>query len=387
MKNKEVKMKRKKRILIASDTLLPRWDGVSSFLNQVIPRLSKDYKITVLAPKFDGDFKGYKGVRIIRFPLIKIVKLADTFACRPGFRRILKEVGKCDLVWAQDIAPVAILSIIAARIKKKPVIAYIHSLEWELYTKAISAKGFKAWLVSNTMKFIDRAMYNRCTLLLIPSIEIGEILNWQGIRTEKHIVHMGVDTKRFKPPLNKMAAKKAIGLNPKDFVIGYAGRVGAEKDIITLLRAFLRIRKKHSNTVLLIAGGGTELMDKTIRSKKNVYAFGRTDHIEKYLQAMDVYVLPSLTETSSLSTMEAMSCGLAVIATPVGYVKGYIIEGKNGMFFPKKDSVVLSKKLEMLIKDSALRKTLGFNARRTIQQGFSWEKTVEELRKVFDVFS
>lgn len=378
-------MKRKKRILIASDTLLPRWDGVSSFLNETLPRISNDYKITILAPKFDGDFKGYEGVRTIRFPLIR-KRLGDAFVCRPSFRTIMKEVGKCDFVWTQGMAPIAILSIIAAKIKKKPVIAYIHSLEWELYTRAISAKGLKAWFISSTMKLVDRILYNMCTLLLIPSVEIGEILNWQGIKTEKHIVHLGVNTKRFKPPLNKMAAKKAIGLSSKDFVIGYAGRVGMEKDIITLLRAFLRIRRKYPNTVLVIAGGGTQYMSDMLSSKKNVYAFGRTDHIEKYLQAMDIYVLPSLTETSSLSTMEAMSCGLAVIATPVGYVKGYIMEGKNGMFFPKRDSVVLSKKLEMLIKESALRKTLGFNARKTIQESFSWEKTVEELNKVFDVF-
>lgn len=378
-------MKRKKKILIASDTLLPRWDGVSSFLNQVIPRISQDYKITVLAPDF-GDFKGYEGVKTLRFPLIKAIRFADTFACKPSFKVIMREVGKCDLVWSQDIAPVAILSIIAAKIKRKPVIAYVHSLEWELYAKALAAKGLKAWLVSNIMKFVDIILYNMCTLLMVPSLEVAEILNWKGIKTEKKVIHLGTDTKRFKPPLNKQAAKKALGLSAKSFVIGYAGRVGKEKDITTLLRAFLRIRKKHPNTILLIAGGGTELMDKAIRSKKNVYAFGRTDHIERYLQAIDVYVLPSLTETSSLSTMEAMSCGLAVVSTPIGFVKHYIKEGHNGMFFPKGNSFALSKKLEKLIKEPALRKSLGFNARRTIQESFSWEKTIDEVKEVFNVF-
>lgn len=378
-------MKEKKKILITTDTLLPRWDGVSSFLNQVIPRISQDYKITVLAPNF-GDFKGYDDVRTIRFPLIKAVRFADTFACKPSFKTIMKEVGKCDLVWSQDIAPVAILSIIAAKIKRKPVIAYVHSLEWELYTKALAARGLKAWFVSNLMKLVDIILYNMCTLLIVPSLEVGEILNWRGIKTEKKVIHLGTDTHRFRPPLNKGAAKKALGLSPRSFVIGYAGRVGKEKDLTTLLRAFLRIRKKHPNTILLIAGGGAELMDKRFSSKENVYVFGRTNRIERYLQAMDVYVLPSLTETSSLSTMEAMSCGLAVLSTPIGFVKHYIKEGHNGMFFPKRDSFALSKKLEKLIKEPALRKSLGFNARRTIQERFSWDKTVDDIKEVFSVF-
>lgn len=374
----------KNRILIASDTFLPRWDGVSSFLNEIIPRLSKDYELSVLAPNF-GDFKGYESVRTIRFPLIKFVRFGDTFACRPSFRVVMEEVGKCNLVWIQDIAPVAILSVIAAKIKKKPIIAYVHSLEWELYTRAIDARGLKAWFVSNIMKFADRILYNMCSILIVPSLEIGEILNWRGIKTEKKVIHLGADTNRFKP-MPKEEAKKALGINPKSFVIGYAGRVGVEKDLITLLRAFLRIRRKHPNTVLLIAGGGTELMEKLPRSQKGIYIFGRTDCIEKFFQAMDVYVLPSFTETSSLSTMEAMSCGLAVVSTPVGFIKDYIKEGYNGMFFPKGDSVMLSKRLEVLINDSVLRKSMGFNARKTIVQRFSWNKTVAEIKEVFNVF-
>ncbi len=375
-----------KRILIASDTLLPRWDGVSSSLNEIIPRLSKHYKVSVLAPRFDGDFKGYEGVRIIRFPLLKRIKLADTFPCKPSFRTVMDEVGKCDLVWAQDIAPVAVLSIIAAKIKKKPCVAYVHSLEWELYTKAISAKGLKAWFISNVMKLIDKVMYNMCNLLLVPSLEIGEILGWRGIKTAKRIVHLGTDPQRFKPPLNKDSAKKALGLSPKAFVIGYAGRVGVEKDLVTLLRAFFRVHRKHSETVLLIAGGGSEIIQPFVNSRDDVHVFGKTDHIEKYFQAMDVYVLPSLTETSSLSTIEAMSCGLAVVSTPVGFVKDYIKEGYDGMFFPKGNPLALSRKLEKLITDPVLRKSMGFNARKTVLQKFSWDKTVNEIKEVFNAF-
>ncbi len=81
---------------------------------------------------------------------------------------------------------------------------------------------------------------------------------------------------------------------------------------------------------------------------------------------MDCYVLPSLTETTSLSTLEAMSCGLAVFATRVGYIKNYIKEGENGYLFPKKNAYLLSKKLELVAKDEKLRARLGKKARETV---------------------
>ena len=101
---------------------------------------------------------------------------------------------------------------------------------------------------------------------------------------------------------------------------------------------------------------------------------------------MDIYVLPSLTETSSISTMEAMSCGLAVVSTKVGYVQKYIKEKVNGMFFPMQNYFVLSMKLEWLLENKKLREMLGKNARKTAVEKFSWERTVERIKIALDSF-
>ena len=99
---------------------------------------------------------------------------------------------------------------------------------------------------------------------------------------------------------------------------------------------------------------------------------------------MDVYVLPSLTETSSLGTMEAMACGLPVIVTQVGFLKQYIKEKANGMFFPQKNSMVLAMKIEYLLKNPALQRTLSTNARKTIVENFSWDHTADKIIKILD---
>ena len=149
----------------------------------------------------------------------------------------------------------------------------------------------------------------------------------------------------------------------------------------TLYKAFRLLQKKYDNLKLIVVGSGLSI-EKVFKSTKDIVHISSTNKVKDYYQAMDIFVLPSLTETSSLSTMEAMSCGLPVVATNVGHVKFYIKDGKNGYLFPKKEYYVLAKKLSKLIENPDLRKAIGLMARKTITTKFSWEKTVKEIEAV-----
>lgn len=371
-----------KKLLIATDSFLPRWDGIARFLNEIVSKLEEHYEIKVIAPNFEGEFKEYIGVEVIRVPISRLM-VADYPVPKPSYKEVKKHVKEADIVWTQTIGPIGAMAIIAASREKKQLISYIHSIEWDLFPRSLKTMGVVKWLVHKSASFITRQLYNRCTLLLVPSAEVAEILDRKGIRVPKKVVHMGTDTKLFCPPENKAKAKEAIGIMPNTLVVGFAGRIGLEKDLETLYRAFGRINRKYE-ALLLIVGQDMKGITKRFQANPKIRLAGATNNIVPYLQAMDIYVLSSLTETSSLSTIEAMSCGTAVISTPVGYVKEYIKEGFNGMFFPKKDPYTLAKKLDALLKDEFLRKRLGENARRTIIGRFSWDKTVVEIREVFD---
>lgn len=268
---------------------------------------------------------------------------------------------------------------------KKPVVAYAHSLEWELVAKSIGLKGFKESFMNKIVRVISSFLYNRCSLIIAPSLEVAEVLSWKKIKTNKTIVNMGVDVNTFAPSKNQFQQKRNIGVSPSKKVIGFVGRLGREKDLRTLHRAITMLKKKY-NIALLIVGEGIEELEDLFKKKEDVVFVGSTDNVINYLQAMDIYVLPSLTETSSLSTMEAMSCEVAVIATPVGCIKDYIKDGVNGLFFTRKDSYDLSKKIEMLLTDNRLRNKISINARKTIVEKFSFEKTVNGIKKVLEVY-
>ncbi len=372
----------KKNLLIASDNFLPRWDGIARFLSEIIPSLSKKYKITIIAPKFPGKFKNILNIKLIRFKLGKIT-WGDYTACLVNRRIIKQEVKNADIVFCQTIGPVGMATILTAKRYRKPIIAYKHAIEWELVPNSMGISLLKT-PVNILVRVIAKILYNKCDLILVPSLEIAELLSWQGIKTKKKIVTLGTSADKFLPAENKAKAKELLRINPENIVIGFTGRLGREKDLPTLYRAFRRLEKKHPNVVLLIVGKGVPELKRLLKKRKNILLVEYTNNIVPYLQTMDIYVLPSLTETTSISTLEAMSCGLAVVVTPVGALPGYIKNNYNGMFFPKKEPYFLEKKLALLITNPELRKKLGENARKTVIEKFLWEDTIKGIEEAIE---
>lgn len=366
------KTKLRKKLLISTDSFLPRWDGIARFLAELIPYLKEDFDVTVVCPQFSGKQPNL-GVETKRFPLLKI-RFGDIFFSWVDKQEIEQIVQKNDIVFNQTIGPVGSNTIKAAAKNNVPVISYVHSIEWELAARAV--KRFKL-LIRLFVKSRAKKLYNKADLLLIPSNQVDDELGVHGIKTQRRVVNLGVDANRFKPPVSKAAVKKAMGIEPSMFVIGTCGRLGREKDIPTLINAFRRLKRK--DVILLIIGSGL----REVKSEhKRIKFTGAVENVVPYLQAMDIFVLPSLIETSSLATMEAMATGLPVISTPVGSITEYLEDKTNGLLFPRKDIDALAQKIESLLMNRTLRERLGLNARKTIQQRHHWPTIAKEIKFV-----
>lgn len=376
-------IEQKKKLVIATDNFLPRWDGIARFLSEIISRLYKSYDITVIAP----DYGTYEDphIKIVRIPLMKMFKVGD-FSL-PQFKRgiIAKTIKDADIVFTQTIGPIGGTAVKVARHYNKPLVAFIHSIEWELVPRAMGTSFLKKY-GQIIAKHVARKMYNRCDLLIMPTQGTSELFLWNNIRTKSVIVHLGVDTKKFCPPTAESDTdiREQLGLLPEDIIIGYHGRIGREKDLITLLRAYTRLQQNDRRLRLLIVGDGVESVKKQLASRQGVILAGAKNNPIPYLQIMDIYCMTSLTETTSLSVLEAMSCGLPVISTEVGFIKSYIKNGYNGLFFEKQNQYLLAKNIQRLVSDEKLRKTLGSNARRTILEQFSWDKTSHGIEEALN---
>ncbi|MEM2916273.1 MAG: glycosyltransferase family 4 protein [Candidatus Woesearchaeota archaeon] len=364
----------KKHLVISTDCFLPRWDGIARFLKELMPYLVKEFQVTVLCPEFPGKMPDFPGVHIHCYPLLKI-RFGDIYFAWVGYKSIEKQVERADIVFNQTIGPIGMAAIKAAHKKNIPVVSFVHSIEWELASRAVRHGKM---LVEMFVKSIAKKKYNQCNLLITPSAGVSDILSANGIKTRKIVVPLGIDVRRFVPSASKPMSKKTIGIDPKKLVVGFCGRIGREKDLPTLLKAFRRLQRKH-DAILLLVGSGLE--DKAFRNPR-IKRVGAVDDVIPYLQAMDVFVLPSLTETSSLATMEAMACGLPVIATPVGSIKEYIEDGINGFIFPRQDVNALTEKLNALLKNQKVRETIGVTARQTIAKRHDWEEVSKKILQI-----
>jgi len=373
----------RKKLLIVTDNFLPRWDGIARFLAELIPRIKNYYEITVIAPDHGpSPVDKATGFRLVKIPMSRI-RVGDFTLAKPSYRIMKNEVAKSDIVFSQTIGPIGLMGIRAARRENKKVISFIHSIDWELATRAMGIDLLKAYSYAMAKSFVRR-VYNKVDLLIVPAQGIAEMLTWHRIKTAKKIVHLGVDTKRFTPPDKKEEAKKKLGLEKDAMVIGYHGRLGREKDLMTLLRAFIVVKKSYPHASLLVVGDGVDSIKKKLASVPGVILPGSTNNVVPYLQAMDVYCLTSLTETTSLATLEAMACGVPVIANKVGFIKDYIKPRKNGLFFTGKDSYDLAKQILLLARDDELRGKISVVARKFVEKEFDWDKTAEHIKEILD---
>lgn len=363
----------KRKLLIATDSFIPRWDGIARFLYEVVPYLSEHFDITIAAPKFPGEFKGLDNAAVIRFPTYKR-RFGDINPAKFRRKQMKKLVKRADIVWTQSIGFIGGLAMHYAKRMKRPLVAYVHSVEWFLFSKSLKrCREFVEFTIRKLVPFL----YNKCSLIMIPFEGMAPILEGQGIMPKKEVVYLGIDPGKFKPPESKRAAKERLGLDPDRLVIGYLGRFGREKDVETLYRAFRKLHLERRDVSLLLVGGSMPLED-----TEDVRMVGPVDEPLPYYQAMDVYVLPSLTETTSLTTMEAMACGLPVVVTPVGYVEKYVEHKANGFVFPCGNVDRLYIILTKLASDSKLRERLGSAARRTMVEKHSWKRTAGRIAEI-----
>jgi glycosyltransferase involved in cell wall biosynthesis len=105
--------------------------------------------------------------------------------------------------------------------------------------------------------------------------------------------------------------------------------------------------------------------------------------VHEYLQASDIFILPTENEAFGISLIEAMACGLLVISTTVGGIRDILEHRKNGIVIEKGNYQQLFNTLDMLISDTSKWAYLGKAARRTIQNKYAAEIIFKEHVELF----
>lgn len=220
--------------------------------------------------------------------------------------------------------------------------------------------------------------------LVCISREITEELNKKGFQGGK-LVYLpnGVDVDRFRPGGGGRRLFPSDKLN-----IIFSGRIVYRKGIDVLLKAFKDIVLDDPGTHLHILGSsklqtGDEFEDELKSFVKendlegSVTFHGDVDNVEDYLREADIFAFPSRHEGLPNALLEAMACGLPIVATSIGGVVDVVKEGKNGILVRPDDADAIYKAIKRLIELPDFRRSLEIAARKTVEDEYSLGTTAE----------
>jgi glycosyltransferase involved in cell wall biosynthesis len=198
-------------------------------------------------------------------------------------------------------------------------------------------------------------------------------------RSRIHLCYNGIDLDEFHPARDPRPA----------LVIGAVCALRPEKDLETLLDAFAQVRALQSELRLVIVGSGPCLPALQARAAElgilpDCHFEPATPHVAAWLNAIDIFVLPSLTEALSNSLMEAMACGCAAVATNVGGNPELVEDGETGLLFPAGDAAMLAAALRRLIADASARAALAGKAVRLIRERFRLEDSARRMGEIYN---
>lgn len=216
------------------------------------------------------------------------------------------------------------------------------------------------------LREIQARTLEQLDLPLAVSAEIAERMRSMSPRCRTpFMVRLARDVAKFRPASDREAVRSEHGASPDDVVAAYVGRVEEAKGMRDLLAALPGLLESNPHLRFMILGDGplrTRLVEAGERIRPGaVIAPGRVDsaRIPGYLQSADLFVFPSHSEGLPQAVLEAMNCGLPVVATDVGGTSEAVRDGETGILVPAHDPERLALAVRSLASDADLRSRMG----------------------------
>ena len=217
------------------------------------------------------------------------------------------------------------------------------------------------------------------------SRHVAETLIRYGVKSERLSVIPDAIELNFTKAGRSREFRDQLGIRADEIVIGNVGSYSPFKGYEYLVRAAQVVLKKHPNCRFLFCGGGTQRLSKLAQElgiAEKIILLSFRDNIPEVLASLDMFVLSSLEEGLSLAGIEAMASGLPLVGTQAGGIPDIISE-ENGILVPPANSQALADAIAKLVTDPELRRHLGKEGRRKVEQFFSIEKVADQILQLY----
>jgi len=257
---------------------------------------------------------------------------------------------------------------------------------------------FTKHIASSIIKknFLHNKIYKRVDCAIAVSSAIKENLSETTSLEENKIkiVYNGVDLEKFNPDkTNRAKIRTELGVDENCLLIGMTGRFSPGKGHEEFLFAINELNKKYPEIKFIVVGeasrGENEYENKIKNLAeeygiKNITFTGYRTDIPDVLAAFDIYVFPSHAESFGVALIEAMALCKASVASNSSGVLDIIDDKTDGLLFVVKDRYDLVEKIELLINNPEMRKTLGLNARTKIKNKFDLDIVTEQIINIYN---
>lgn len=252
----------------------------------------------------------------------------------------------------------------------------------------VSLRGSDVPFYNKRFYFLDKLLFKRLSKkiwgkskkVIANSDGLRKLANSSSPNQGIDLIYNGVDINEFFPSNN---------IN-EFFTIISTSRLINRKGISYLLEAFIEFNRKYNKTKLILVGSGD--LEEELKSRIQLAGISSAvdfigainhDELPNYYKQADVFVLPSLNEGMSNSLLEAMSSGLAIVATNTGGT-AELVDQNNGIIIKKGNQSDIINALEKMYLDKKLLHDYGANSRRKVET-MSWQVAASRYNKIYEL--
>ncbi len=290
----------------------------------------------------------------------------------PGILLVLKRI-EADVVHANGME-VGMSAVVSKKLFGTPFVIwgqgsdiYLSSAFEKPIHRLILANANKAIALTEHMKLEMQRIYAAGDILVIPN---------------------GIDPENFHD-LSRKQSRAKLQIGEKENIIVFVGTLRPVKGVEYLIRAVAILNAKAQDVRLIIVGDGEDRRDlenlvEELHMEDVVTFIGRVpnEKVPAYLVASDVFVLPSLSEGFALVNLEAMACGLPIVASEVGGLPDLIQNGENGFLVEPGNPHQIADKITLLLDNDSLREKISGKNKEKVK-AYTWESVVYQLETIY----
>ena len=302
-----------------------------------------------------------------------------------------------DILHLHGIRPTLVGSIAGKLARRR--MATISTLHGAYSLMAIGSDGWPSPLLLSLAKLFhwigfslsDRVLVD-CERLLD---EVREVYRWTSLDVERvlrrkvRVAYNGVDLRPFARLPGCAGFREAMGISDDALLIGTVSRLDEPaKGIGVFLRAARMVLERHPDAHFVITGEGwsrpsLEALAVKLGINSRVHFMGYWKDVLEVFQALNVFVLPSLSEGFPTVNLEAMAAGLPVVTTDVGGSAEAVRDGVCGIVVPPRDEIKLAEAINRLCGDASLRHLMGKKGKEAVFQHFGSNATAARVLEVY----